>query len=55
MANRNPAFSSRSHTFNVAENTPPGTDVGSLVAALDPTATLLTYALEGVDATRSTS
>ena len=35
-ANRNPAFSNRSHTFNVAENTPPGADVGSLVAALDP-------------------
>ena len=55
VANRNPAFSSRSHTFNVAENTPPGTDVGSLVAALDPDGDTLTYALEGVDATRSTS
>ena len=49
-ANRNPAFSSRSHTFNVAENTPPGADVGSLVAALDPDGDTLTYTLEGVDA-----
>ena len=49
VANRNPAFSSRSHTFSVAENTPPGTDVGSLVAALDPDGDTLTYALEGVD------
>ena len=50
VANRNPAFSSRSHTFNVAENTPPGADVGSLVAALDPDGDTLTYTLEGVDA-----
>ena len=49
-ANRNPAFSNRSHTFSVAENTPPGADVGSLVAALDPDGDTLTYALEGVDA-----
>ena len=49
VANRNPAFSSRSHTFNVAENTPPGTDVGSLVLALDPDGDTLTYSLEGVD------
>ena len=49
-ANRNPAFSSRSHTFNVAENTLPGADVGSLVAALDPDGDTLTYILEGVDA-----
>ena len=50
VANRNPAFSSRSHTFSVAENTPPGADVGTLVAALDPDGDTLTYALEGVDA-----
>ena len=49
-ANRKPAFSNRSHTFNVAENTPSGADVGSLVAALDPDGDTLTYALEGVDA-----
>ena len=48
-ANRNPAFSNRSHTFNVAENTPPGADVGSLVAALDPDGDSLTYTLEGTD------
>ena len=48
-ANRIPAFSSRSHTFNVAENTPPGSDVGSVVAALDPDGDTLTYSLEGVD------
>ena len=48
-ANRNPAFSNRSHTFSVAENTPPGSDVGSLIAALDPDGDTLTYALEGTD------
>ena len=30
-------------TFSVAENTPPGADVGSLVAALDPDGDTLTY------------
>ena len=50
VENRNPAFSSRSHTFNVAENTPPGNDVGNLVVALDPDGDTLTYILEGVDA-----
>ena len=49
-ANRNPAFSTRSHTFSVAENTAPGADVGSLIAALDPDGDTLTYSLEGVDA-----
>ena len=49
VENRNPAFSSRSHTFSVAENTLPGTDVGSLVAALDPDGDTLTYSLEGTD------
>ena len=49
-ANRNPTFSGGARTFNVAENTPPGADVGSLVAALDPDGDTLTYALEGVDA-----
>ena len=50
VANRNPAFSGGSRTFSVAENTPPGTDVGSLVAALDPDGDVLTYILEGIDA-----
>ncbi len=50
VENRNPAFSGGARTFNVAENTPPSTDVGSLVAALDPDGDVLTYALEGVDA-----
>ena len=49
-ANRRPAFSTRSHTFSVAENTPPGADVGGVVAALDPDGDTLTYSLEGVDA-----
>ncbi len=48
--NRKPAFSTRSYTFSVAENTGPGADVGSLIAALDPDGDTLTYALEGVDA-----
>ena len=50
VENRSPAFSGGSRSFNVAENTPPGADVGSLVAALDPDGDTLTYALEGVDA-----
>ena len=50
IANRNPAFSGGSRSFSIAENTPPGSDVGSLVAALDPDGDTLTYALEGVDA-----
>ena len=50
VANRNPAFSGGSRTFSVAENTPPGTAVGSLVAALDPDGDVLTYILEGIDA-----
>ena len=50
VENRNPAFSTRSHTFSVAENTPAGADVGSLIAALDPDGDTLTYTLEGVDA-----
>ena len=50
VENRNPAFSSRSHTVSVAENTPPGADVGSLIAALDPDGDTLTYSLEGTDA-----
>ena len=49
IANRNPAFSGGSRTFSVAENTPPGADVGSLVAALDPDGDTLTYILEGTD------
>ena len=49
VANTKPTFSPRSHTFSVAENTPPGTDVGGLVAALDPDGDTLTYSLEGVD------
>ena len=49
VANRNPAFSGGSRTFSVAENTPPGADVGSLVAALDPDGDTLTYILEGTD------
>ena len=50
VANRNPTFSGGALTFSIAENTPPSTDVGSLVAALDPDGDTLTYALEGVDA-----
>ena len=50
VANRNPAFSGGALTFSVAENTPPSTDVGSLVAALDPDGDVLTYILEGIDA-----
>ena len=50
VANRVPTFSGGSRTFSVAENTPPSTDVGDLVAALDPDGDVLTYTLEGVDA-----
>ena len=50
VANRTPAFSGGALTFSIAENTPPGADVGSLVAALDPDGDVLTYILEGIDA-----
>ena len=50
IANRNPAFSGGSRSFSIAENTPPGSDVGSLVAALDPDGDTLSYILEGIDA-----
>ncbi len=50
VANRVPAFSGGARTFSVAENTAPSTDVGSLIAALDPDGDVLTYTLEGVDA-----
>ena len=50
VANRNPAFPSRALTFSVAENSPPNTDVGSVVAATDPDGDVLNYMLEGPDA-----
>ena len=49
-ANRRPAFTSGTRTFNVAENSPPNTDIGSLVTATDPDGDSLTYSLEGADA-----
>ncbi len=50
VANRNPAFSSRALTFSVPENSPPNTDIGSVVAATDPDGDVLNYTLEGPDA-----
>ena len=50
VANRAPAFSGGALTFSIAENTPPSTDVGSLIAALDRDGDVLTYILEGIDA-----
>ena len=50
MANRNPAFSSRTVTLSVPENTLPSTDIGNPVAATDQDGDPLTYALEGTDA-----
>ena len=55
VANRNPAFSGGALTFSVAENTQSSTDIGSLIAALDPDGDVLTYILEGWTPTRSTS
>ena len=50
VANRNPAFSSRTVTLSVPENTLPSTDIGNPVAATDQDGDPLTYALEGTDA-----
>ena len=49
VANRNPAFSGGSRSFSVPENTPPGTDVGTLITATDRDNDALTYSLEGTD------
>ena len=50
VANRNPAFSSRTVTLSVPENTLPSNDIGNPVAATDQDGDPLTYALEGTDA-----
>ena len=50
VANRNPAFSGGSRSFNVPENTAPSTDVGDLVTATDRDGDFLIYTLEGTDA-----
>ena len=49
VANRNPTFSGGSRSFNVPENTPAGTDVGTLITATDRDNDGLTYSLEGTD------
>ena len=49
VANRNPSFSGGSRTFSVPENTPAGTDVGTLITATDRDNDALTYSLEGTD------
>ena len=49
VANRNPTFSGGSRTFSVPENTPAGTDVGTLITATDRDNDALTYSLEGTD------
>ncbi len=49
--NEQPAFPGASITLAVAENSPPGTNVGAAVAAADPDAgDTLTYSLSGTDA-----
>ena len=50
VANRHPAFTAGSRTLNVAENTPPNTDVGGPIAATDRDDDTLDYTLEGADA-----
>ena len=50
VANRNPAFPGGALTFSVPENSPPNSDVGSVVAATDPDGDVLNYTLEGPDA-----
>ena len=50
VANRPPAFSGTTRTFNIAENTGPGVDIGVPVAATDRDGDVLTYTLEGTDA-----
>ena len=50
-SNRAPEFSAATATRSVAENTPPGRNVGAPVTATDPdTNDTLTYSLEGPDA-----
>ena len=49
VANRNPTFSGGSRSFSVPENTPAGTDVGTLITATDRDNDALTYSLEGTD------
>ena len=48
-ANNPPAFPSDTVTYNVVENSPPGTSVGAAVTATDPDGDTLTYALSGDD------
>ena len=50
VANRPPTFSGGTRSFDVAENTVAGTDVGNLVTATDRDGDNLTYTLEGTDA-----
>ena len=50
VANMPPEFSGTTRTFNIAENTGPGVDVGVPVAATDRDGDVLTYTLEGTDA-----
>ena len=50
VANRHPVFTAGSRTLNVAENTPPNTDVGGPIAATDRDDDTLDYTLEGADA-----
>ena len=50
VANRVPAFSGGARTLNIVENTPPNTDVGTPIAAIDRDGDTLTYTLEGTDA-----
>ena len=50
VANRNPVFSSRAHTFSVDENTAAGDPIGNPVSATDADDDPLLYELEGTDA-----
>ena len=50
VANRPPTFSGATRAFSIAENTGPGVDIGTPVAATDRDGDTLTYTLEGTDA-----
>ncbi len=51
VANRDPAFSGGARTLSVAENTTANSNVGAPVGATDRDGDVLTYSLEGPDAT----
>ncbi len=48
--NEPPSFADSAKTLDVAENTAPATAIGNPIAAIDPEGDLLTYTIDGADA-----